>query len=523
MLYPNPEIINLGTEPISDAAPAGESVRYDPEFEQLAAEIAKLESITPTAIDWSLVVQLSETILKTKSKDYRVASYLVLALFQTDKFQGLLNGFKMYEELIRNFWETGFPEITRIRGRIGSLEWLSGRLGTALARDAKSSAPDDLILELEKTTQSLPAALAELLGDKTPSFKDFQTAVESRAKEVRARTAAAERAKEEKARRAEAIASGDVTEVADAEKVIDECREKLIRISGFLFKAEPTAPTAYRISRSITWGWLVSVPTNENGVTFIPPVPADAIQKCNALAESKNWNAIVDEVESEFFNRVFGFGLQRLCVQALKELGEGYAGPRQAILTELAALAKRLPEIFDLKFNDGSQFADPQTKSWIKSEVLPIAISSGTPEPAGDTKTDPESSAPLEAAAKAKRLLAEGKLQEAMGLFTEGIAKSSLCKVRFLWRLQLAKLCMEAGKLQLALPQLTALDEDVSRFCLEEWEPGLSLEVIQQLYLCRQKLAGSMQERPPDLENQLAQLYQRLCKLDVNAALAVES
>ena len=469
------------------------------------------------------MVQLSETILKTKSKDYRVASYLILALYQTDKFQGLLNGLKMYEGLIQNFWETGFPEKTRIRGRIGTLEWLGSHLGTTLTRDTRSSAPDELILELEKTTQSLISALTGQLADKTPSFKDFQSAVETRAKEVRARGSAAERAKEDEARRAEAIASGEVTEVADAEKAIEESRQKLMRISGFLYKAQPTAPIAYRLSRSITWGWLVSIPTNENGVTFIQPLPPDAIQKCNALAESKNWNAVVDEVESEFFNRVFGFDLQRLCVRALNELGEEYAGPRQAILTELAGLAKRLPEIFDLKFNDGSLFADPQTKSWIQNDVLPISSSSGASDKAGETAIDSESSEPMEAAAKAKRLLAQGKLQEAMGLFTEGITKSSLCKVRFLWRLQLAKLCMEAGKLQLALPQLTSLDEDVSRFSLEEWEPGLSLEVIQQLYLCRQKLAGNIQERPPDLENQLAQLYQRLCKLDVNAALAVES
>jgi hypothetical protein len=31
-----------------------------------------------------------------------------------------------------------------------------------------------------------------------------------------------------------------------------------------------------------------------------------------------------------------------------------------------------------------------------------------------------------------------------------------------------------------------------------------------------------MPERSTDVENQLAQLYQRLCKLDVNAALAVD-
>jgi type VI secretion system protein VasJ len=522
MPSPNPEIINLGLEPVSAASPGGISVRYDPEFEQLSAEIAKMESVTTVAIDWALVAQLSASILKTKSKDYRAAGYLVLALFQIDKFAGLVSGLKMYEGLVRNFWETGFPEKARIRGRIGALEWLRDRLGSALTRDARSSASDELILELEKSTQSFLSALTEFFADQSPSFTDFHAAVELRAKEVRSRASAAERAKEEEARRAEAVASGEVSQVADADRVIEECREKLSKVALFLYRAEPSEPLAYRLSRSITWGWLVSLPSNDNGATFIPPVPADALRRCNTFAENKNWHAIVDETESEFFDRVFAFDLQRWCVRALGELGESYAGPRQAILAELAGLVKRLPEITDLRFNDGSSFADSQTKAWIKNEVVPTSSPAGAPNPAGETAASQETSEPMEAAAKARRLLADGKLQEAMGLFKDGIAKSSLSKLRFLWRLQLAKLCMEAGKLQLALPQLTSLDEDVRRFSLEEWEPGLSLEVIQQLYVCRQKLSAGLQDRPSDLENQLAQLYQRLCKLDVNAALAVE-
>lgn len=81
---------------------------------------------------------------------------------------------------------------------------------------------------------------------------------------------------------------------------------------------------------------------------------------------------------------------------------------------------------------------------------------------------------------------------------------------------------MDSGKLQLALPQLTSLDEEIGRFALEEWEPELSLEVIHQLFLCRQRLAAGLQEKAPDVQNQLQNLYERLCRLDVNAALAVE-
>ncbi len=529
MPVPDPEIVKLGSDPIGGDAPAGVSVRFDPEFEQLDAEIGKMQRVAqtdntpPPRVDWSAVVQLSTSILKTKSKDYRVASYLVMGLYQTNKVEGLLSGFPMYTGIIRNFWETAFPEKTRLRGRIGALEWLGGNLGTALSRDSAKSVSDKLIGELERVTGEFLSCLSEFMGNQAPDFSELKTTVAARVKEVRSRLAAADRAKENEVRRAAAVASGEVTELADAQKVIEECRNRLSRVAAFLFKSNPADPLSYRIKRGITWGWLAAAPANENGITHIPPIPADAMQRCNALSSEGKWIGVVEETELNFFDRVFGLDLQRRCIQALTELGEKYEAPRQAILTELAGLLTRIPEIARFKFIDGSPFADPETAAWLKGEVLRPASAN---HPQGETKEPPagqQSSELAEAVAEARRLMAGGKLQEAIALFKDGIAQSPLRRFRFLWRLQLAKLCMEAGKLQLALPQLTSLDEEVGRFSLEEWEPGLSLEVVQNLFKCRQRLAAATQMRSADVETQLAQLYQRLCKLDVNAALAVES
>jgi type VI secretion system protein VasJ len=522
MAVQNPEIVKLGSDPVSDGTPAGNSVRYDPEFEQLSAEIAKMESVTGAKVDWGVVVQLSISILKNKSKDYRVASYLLMGLYETERVEGLLSGFRMYNGFVRTFWETAFPEKSRLRGRIGALEWLGGRLGSALSRDSRRSVSDELVLELDQAIREFSSALTEFLGEQAPAFSEVQAAVDTRVKDVRARKAAAERALEDEARRAEAVASGEVTDVADAEKVIEECRERLSRVASFFYTSDPTAPLSYRLRRSITWGWLVSIPNHENGVTHIPPIPADSIQRCDGFSAEGNWLGVVEEIESNFLETIFGFDLQRRCIQALSELGEQYDSPRRAVLSELVSLLTRLPEIPKLKFNDGSPFANAQTAAWIGEEVLGGASQGNSRIQRGEAAEGPESVALTEAVAEARNLMASGRLQDAITLFKEGIAKSPLRRFRFLWRLHLAKLCIEAGKLQLALPQLASLDEDVGRFSLEEWEPGLSLEVVQNLFVCRQKLAATMQTQSADVENQLAQLYQRLCKLDVNAALAVE-
>src|ERR1035438_8745269 len=89
------EIVALGIDPISASAPVGESLRFDTEFDKLSAEIAKTESMTATVIDWDFIVRSSADILRAKSKDYRVASYLVFALFQTRGYGGLLSGLRI--------------------------------------------------------------------------------------------------------------------------------------------------------------------------------------------------------------------------------------------------------------------------------------------------------------------------------------------------------------------------------------------------------------------------------------------
>ena len=129
----NPEIAKLGTEPISPSTPAGESVQYDPQFDQISNEIAKTQSLTGAVVDWDTVVQLSTALLRSRSKDMRVAAYLTAGLLQKNGYEGLLNGLQMCSGLIREFWETAFPEkLTRMRGRVGALQWLADRFAVVL-------------------------------------------------------------------------------------------------------------------------------------------------------------------------------------------------------------------------------------------------------------------------------------------------------------------------------------------------------------------------------------------------------
>ena len=118
------EFYQLGKEPITDNAPAGSDVRYEPEFEALQAEIDKLSSPTASSgVDWNNVANLSAKILSEKSKDLLVASYFAVSRLKAAQVEGLAEGLAVMHDLAANYWDQLYPAKKRMRGRLGAFEW----------------------------------------------------------------------------------------------------------------------------------------------------------------------------------------------------------------------------------------------------------------------------------------------------------------------------------------------------------------------------------------------------------------
>ncbi|MCK5943221.1 MAG: type VI secretion system ImpA family N-terminal domain-containing protein, partial [Planctomycetes bacterium] len=157
-------IRRLGTEAISEANPAGESVRYEPEFDQLGTEIEKLSSVEQTPVDWRLVNELASGLLKSKGKDLLVGSYLACGLLEKHGYVGLAAGIDLLNGLVDNFWDGLFPELRRLRARINALEWLGGRLEKVLeARPDPADGDRDAL-------QACIAGLSKLIDDPAERF-----------------------------------------------------------------------------------------------------------------------------------------------------------------------------------------------------------------------------------------------------------------------------------------------------------------------------------------------------------------
>ena len=130
----------LGTVPIPGDSATGQSARYEPEYEQMQAEIDKLAALDVGAPDWALVQDSATTLLAKKSKDLLVAAYLCAALRETRGWAGLADGLNLIKALVTTHWDGLHPE--RLRARKTAVDWLLDRL-KPLAEEAAAQSGDN--------------------------------------------------------------------------------------------------------------------------------------------------------------------------------------------------------------------------------------------------------------------------------------------------------------------------------------------------------------------------------------------
>lgn len=120
--------------PISDAAPAGEDLSFSADFDAVAearrADDPTLEQgewVTDLkSADWPGVAHRCTKLLRERSKDLRLASWLAEAQMQTQSFAGLADGFRLTAGLLERFWDDVHPQVEDgdLEQRIGNVSWL---------------------------------------------------------------------------------------------------------------------------------------------------------------------------------------------------------------------------------------------------------------------------------------------------------------------------------------------------------------------------------------------------------------
>ncbi len=520
------EWIGIGSTPIRSDAPSGDSAKYDPLFERLQAEIGKLESLSGAPVQWKEVVGLGREILEKKSKDLLVASYLSVGLLEQRGYAGLLAGLSCMEGMVESFWESLYPETKRMRARINALIWFSEKGGVAVGRKKPAPGEGKAVRACSEKIDNLEKYFGERLANDSPGLGDLRRAVDQWAKEFENTEAASARSESAaqsaptpEASAGPAISSGKIESIDDAERVFAEAGDVLRRAADVVRGQDPANPWPYQVVRALTWSRFDGLPAHTDWETRIPAPPSHLMESGRLLVEQRGWKELVDQVETQLPEYPFWLDLQRLGVLALSNLGSSYAGIKSAVLGEVRILLQRLPDLSRCRFADGTPFADDETQQWIEKEVLSGGGNGASTGSVGGSATDGKIA---ETRAQADQLLGQGEAKGAVALFQERINGAASRRERFLLQLALAQLCLDAGHPKVALSQLDALQGEIDRFFLEEWEPALSLEVLRASWRVLNRLSRDSDPGSPEWAGRAEVIYGRISRLDPVSALELD-
>jgi len=511
----------LGSAPIPGASPAGQSVSDDSDYEALRHEVMK-EPAKGEFTDWPRVVEVGSRILREKSKDIPTATYLAVGLLATEGYAGLVDGLRIVEGLLQAHWDGGFPPVpARLRGRINAIQYLSDACQKALGlRGDPGPADREALLACLQACTDLEKVLLERFADAPVSVGSLTSDLREMVERLPREGAEPKAATAAPAPQSPSLASGERTTAASSEILSRaDAEEALTRSADFFREREPMSPLAYRLPRLVRWGEATSAPPVVDGKTPLIDPPAERISELRRLSEASDWAGLLASSEEAFRERPIWIDAQRYSDRALLGLGEPYAAARQGLLEEVRSLLRRLPTLPSLCFQNGTPFADADTKKWILEEV---GSEEGASSRAALGAAAARDSAEVVAAREqAKELARKGRLSHALGKLEEALTKDGSARGRFLARLELAALASDAGKERVAAPLLDGLDEEMQRHGLEDWEPGLALRVLEALYRCRKRLAERRGGTPEDAAR-AEEIFARLCRIDPATGAALE-
>lgn len=518
------DLLSLGKEGIDQKSPTGINIRYEPEFDELQAEIDKLSSPTSSgSFDWEKIVKISSQILAGKSKDLLVASYLAVALIHTRKIDGLSLGLHIYGDLLESFWDDLFPPKKRLRGRIGAIEWWVEKSTSVLEQLKPDPLPPEKIEELKEALGKIDRLLKSYL-DEPPSVRGIERYVEmipgtaektpepeapKEAEKKDSGTSTQPRPKKEPVFPGpETIASDE-----DAQKVFRLGLQNIRQAALHLMESNIGNPAPYRWVRFAAWASVASPPPATDGKTMIPPPLPQVLADLDSLREAGNWEALVKLTEATLLQSIFWLDLNRFSWEGLGNMGDQYREAQNAVAQETAFLLHRFPQLPQLSFSDETPLADNDTRQWIGNIRFGAG---GGGEPAGSTGStgsDAEREAMDRAMQEAMALARKRKTAEATRLLQQGFQSSTSPGDKLRWRMALAEVLIRAKKTGLAVAHLEDILDTLETYRLEEWDVGLAVKALKIAY-------AGFEADPNELSKQEAsRVLSRISKLNPVEAL----
>ncbi|WP_053164449.1 type VI secretion system protein TssA [Pseudomonas sp. P1.8] len=506
--------LELAKSAIGEQSFAGEDVRFSSEFETLESELAKARSMHESGqVDWLKVQEVGEALLRTQSKDLRVASWVTWALYQRESFSGLVAGCGLMHHLCKHSWSQIHP--VKWRTRAAAVGWLVPRLEQVLTDSVAIKEQLPVFRQLVEHLEGLDAACAEHLGGDAPLLLPITRRLRSRVlraanNQPEPGVVGATVAQVKQAATQLFTPGATIDNEKDAHKALRDQQEAARPLCAWWLKQKATDLRAYRLNRTLLWLPIDVVPErNSEQITALRGLPTDRLKAYQAQYDQSKYADLLVELEASVAKAPFWFDGQRMVWECLQGLSAEMA--MREVEIHFALLIQRLPGIVELRFHDGSPFADPATQAWIAANVMPHLQSASTPRKV--EAIDAQSAWEL-ALEEALPILRTEGLKAAVQSLKQGLQGAQGGRVRFFWQFALARLCFMAKKYELAKTQLETLDQTLQGSGLNAWEPDLVLDVLHLLHSCCELLPQNHAVRECKEE-----IYRRLCHLDLEVVL----
>jgi type VI secretion system protein ImpA len=211
--------------------------------------------------------------------------------------------------------------------------------------------------------------------------------------------------------------------------------------------------------------------------------------------------------------------LQRFEVEACVALGSDYDTIAIAIRSELRALLRDLPQLLDATLTDETPAANPETQAWLRELLAEPADAAARPalRPVPDMDRAPDGAWRkkfVDAHALATDAMRKGQPQKAFEILHSELERQRSGRGRFQRKIQLAQICIAAGKDALAQPLLDDIAASVETHKLEDWEDReMVAGVLAFLLQTSKKIQADAKVKQA--------MFERICRLDPVQAFSV--
>ena len=506
-------------EPVSDDHPCGEDVAYADDFESIKIELAKL-----SGMDYRLILDASERLLKRESKDLRVATYYIFASLRDRGLAGFSDGLEILCGLLQKFDQSLWPK-KPVQKR-NALNWLSGErvldtlknVGLSDSTELKRTLSALMSLQhyFEGWEEAVCPSLFPLLQYFEESSVRFASSPTSSNQNQEAvspvEQAATPQIHQESRGSSESLT---VTKVNSSKALLDQVRIN----AAYLREQDDGYWSANKMIRAVRWGGLNGIPPHQNGQTRLKAPRADLLANLNRLVQEQQWRDLLDKVEAAFLEGAnhYWLDLQYYAWQGQQALGGLYFSQVDSSLFELKSFLTRCEGLTGLSFDNGFPFVSADTLKWLEQKVMSSTRKQTNSQAIQKAALEPSSQEENQESYWQQALL---KTQEhgldAAFAWLETLPEWQTGSGQVKKWVMMARLAVSAQKEEWAVKLLEQASKQMQVLTVKEWDRHFTFEVYALWY---QLLSENLDNKDIEAVRQLEFLRTELMQADVVRAL----